>query len=101
MKGKHTAGNDKGEQGDKDKAGNKRVCSYAGCGMKGHTDNECCKLKAVLEKYSNLKDKSNDSKPASSNTIVANCATTFQMITMTMQYIFSPHKYSPTHHFKS
>jgi hypothetical protein len=76
-KGKRTAGNNKGEKGDKDKTGNKKVCGYAGCGIKGHTDNECCKLKAVLEKYGNLKDKSNDSKPASSTTIVANRATTF------------------------
>jgi hypothetical protein len=76
-KGKHTTGNDKGEKGDKDKAGNKKMCSYAGCGIKGHTDNECRKLKAVLEKYGNSKDKSNDSKPALSNTIVANRATTF------------------------
>jgi hypothetical protein len=53
IKGKHTAGNDKGEKGDKDKAGDKKMCSYASCGMKGHTDNECCKLKAVPEKYGN------------------------------------------------
>jgi hypothetical protein len=76
-KGKHTPGNDKGEKGDKDKAGNKKVCGYAGCGIKEHTDNECRKLKAVLEKYGSSKDKPNDSKPASSNTIVANRATTF------------------------
>jgi hypothetical protein len=45
--------------------------------MKEHTDNKCCKLKAVLEKYSNLKDKSNNSKLALSNAIAANHATTF------------------------
>jgi hypothetical protein len=45
--------------------------------MKGHTDNECSKLKAVLKKYGNSKDKSNDSKLVLLNTIVASHATTF------------------------
>jgi hypothetical protein len=34
MKGKRPARSDKGE---KDKTGPKRVCNYAGCGIKGHT----------------------------------------------------------------
>jgi hypothetical protein len=74
MKGKQTARNDKREKRDKYKAGNKKVCRYVGCGMKGHIDNECCKLKAVLKKYSNSKD---TSKLALSNTIVANHANNF------------------------
>jgi hypothetical protein len=67
-KGKRPAGSDKGE---KDKTGPKKVCNYTGCGIKGHTDNECHKLKAVLEKYGNLKNKLNELKSASSNTIAA------------------------------
>jgi hypothetical protein len=74
MKAKCPAGGDKGE---KDKTGPKKVCNYAGCGIKGHMDDECCKLKGVLEKYGNLKDKSNKPKSTSSNTIAANCAATF------------------------
>jgi hypothetical protein len=73
-KGKRPAGGDKGE---KDKTGPKKVCNYAGCGIKGHTDNECHKLKAVLEKYSNSKDKSNEPKSTSLNTIATNRAATF------------------------
>jgi hypothetical protein len=73
-KAKRPAGGDKGE---KDKNGPKKVCNYAGCGIKGHTDDECRKLKAVLEKYGNSKDKSNEPKSTSSNTIAANRAATF------------------------
>jgi hypothetical protein len=45
--------------------------------MKGQTGDECYKLKAVLEKYGDSKDKLNELKFASSNSIAANHATTF------------------------
>jgi hypothetical protein len=73
-KAKRPAGGDKGE---KDRTGPKKVCNYAGCGIQGHTDDECHKLKAVLEKYGNSKDKSNEPKSTSSNTIATNRAATF------------------------
>jgi hypothetical protein len=67
----------RGDKGEKDKTGPKKVCNYAGCGIKGHMDDECCKLKAVLEQYGNSKDKSNKLKSTSLNTIAANRAATF------------------------
>jgi hypothetical protein len=73
-KGKQPAGGDKEE---KDKTGPKKVYNYAGCKIKGHTDDECRKLKAVLEKYGNSKDKSYELKSTSSNTIAANRTATF------------------------
>jgi hypothetical protein len=60
-------------KGEKDKGGNGKQCGYAACGLKGHTEDECCKLKAFLDKHGHLKQK--DSKPSTS-TITANTATT-------------------------
>jgi hypothetical protein len=70
-------GQNKGKQaenkGEKDKGGNGKQCGYAACGLKGHTEDECRKLKAVLDKHGHLKQK--DSKPLTSS-ITANMATT-------------------------
>jgi hypothetical protein len=64
-------GQNKGKQaenkGEKDKGGNGKQCGYAACGLKGHTKDECHKLKAVLNKHRHLKQK--DSKPFTSTII--------------------------------
>jgi hypothetical protein len=70
VQGKCKGTNDKRER---DKAGNRKQCGYAACGVKGHTKDECQKLKAVLDKFGHLKQKEN--KP-STGTITANAATT-------------------------
>ena len=64
------------EKGEKDKGGNGKVCRYTPCRFKGHTESECRKLKAVLDKFGHLKDNSSDSKIPSSASLSANLATT-------------------------